>query len=118
MTTSNKLEPTTSSILLAKRVAFPSALHSPINLSHPKPTTPPCTANKSRRMAMKRHIGKLEKIIRTVMVEPSFVSVRWERLHLIPTVSPEQVKPAARLNPILQKSRNFGGVPHPPGLLS
>jgi hypothetical protein len=36
MTTSNKLDPTTPSILLAKRLAFPSALNSPINLNNPE----------------------------------------------------------------------------------
>jgi hypothetical protein len=36
MTTSNKLDPTTSSILLAKRLAFPSAPNSPVNLNNPE----------------------------------------------------------------------------------
>ena len=36
MTTSTKLGPTTSSILLAKRLAFPSALNSPVNPNNPE----------------------------------------------------------------------------------
>jgi hypothetical protein len=36
VTTSNKLDPTTSSILLAKRLAFPSALDFPVNLNNPE----------------------------------------------------------------------------------
>jgi len=36
MTTRNKLDPTTSSILLAKRLAFPSNLNSPVNLNNPE----------------------------------------------------------------------------------
>jgi hypothetical protein len=66
-------------------------------------------------MAMKRHIGKLEKIVRTVMArEPIGVSVRGQDLQLIPTVGPEQVKPAARLNPILQRAKTLVVYPIPP----
>jgi hypothetical protein len=36
VTTSNKLDPTTSSILLAKCLAFASALNSPVNLNNPE----------------------------------------------------------------------------------
>jgi len=36
MTTSTRLSPTTSSILLAKRLAFPSALNSPVNPNNPE----------------------------------------------------------------------------------
>src|SRR5258708_7516866 len=43
MTTRNKLDPTSSSILLAKRLAFLSVLNSPGHLNNPKPTEP-CTA--------------------------------------------------------------------------
>jgi hypothetical protein len=60
MTTSNELDPTASSILLAKRLAFPSALNSPVNLNNPKPlepAKPPGTTSKNRAHGMKRHIG-------------------------------------------------------------
>jgi len=69
---------------------------------------------------MKRHIGKLEEIIRTVMVEePSFRIRPVGRAVPDPgaprqTVSPEQVKPSARLNPILQRAKTLVVYPIPP----
>jgi hypothetical protein len=64
VTTSNKLDPTTSSILLAKRLAFPSALNSPVNPNNPEQSKANYTARPNEqepgRMARKRHIGNRE----------------------------------------------------------
>jgi len=57
---SNELEPTTSSILLAKHLAFPSALKFPINLNNPKHLRRLAEQTRIGRMAMKRHIGNRE----------------------------------------------------------
>jgi hypothetical protein len=98
VTTSNKPDPTTSSILLAKRLTFPSALDFPVNLNNPnnpKPTTPPGPTNKNRVHGKEAPYWEPRRFVRTIMAkEPSGVS-------------------SSSLS-----SQNFGGVPHPPALLS
>jgi hypothetical protein len=60
VTTRNNLDPTTSSILLAKRLALPSALNSPINLNNPKQLRRQAQQTRIGRMTVKRHIGNRE----------------------------------------------------------
>jgi hypothetical protein len=116
VTTSNTLDPTTSSILLAKRLAFPSALDFPVNLNNPEQsrTTYAARPNEQEPGAWQGSaILGTEKTVRTVMAGNVGIFVRGENPQLIPTGSPEQVKPAARLNPILQRAKLWWCTPSP-----
>jgi len=63
VTTSNKLDPTTSSILLAKGLAFPSDLNSPIKLHNPSQLHRQGTTNKNRAHGQWSAISGIEKIV-------------------------------------------------------
>jgi hypothetical protein len=57
VTTRDNLDPTTSSIFLAKRLALLPPLNSPINLNNPKQLRHQAQQRRIGRMAVKRHIG-------------------------------------------------------------
>ena len=101
MTTSNKLDPTTSSILLAKRLAFPPSLNSPVSLNNPEQSKANYTArptNENRAHGKEAPYWEPRRFVRTVMAkEPSGVSSSFRAKTLVVYPVPPSCYPNDRL---------------------